>query len=256
MTRHTQHHQPDRPPTSQPNAAPDVNGIVNVRKPVGASSAKYVYRLRPIFGIHKVGHAGTLDPFATGVLIGCLGRATKLVEAIMGLPKHYRTTLRLGVTNETFDTEREFEPVPSATPIDRNAIEAAVARFVGSIQQVPPAFSAVKIKGVSSHRLAREGRPAPRQPKTVRIDRIEIPRYEWPHLELDIRCGRGTYIRAIARDLGRHLGCGACCETLTRTAVGPFDISSAVSLDGTCDDAVRSALIPLEEARRLLGAAK
>ncbi len=254
MTRHTQHHQPDRQQTSQANAPQLINGIVNVFKPVGASSAKYVYRLRPIFGIRKVGHAGTLDPFASGVLIGCLGRATKLVEQLMGLPKHYRTTLRLGVTNETFDTERPFEPVTSAVPIDRTVVEEAVARFVGTLQQVPPAFSAVKINGVSSHQLARKGKTATRHPKTVRIDRIEILRYAWPNLELDIQCGRGTYIRAIARDLGRDLGCGACCETLTRIAVGPFNVSTAVSLDGTCDDAVRASLLPLEDARKLLAA--
>ncbi|MFH1418553.1 MAG: tRNA pseudouridine(55) synthase TruB [Planctomycetota bacterium] len=256
MTRHAQHDQPDRRASPQADATPAVDGIVNVRKPVGASSAKYVYRLRPIFGTRKVGHAGTLDPFASGVLIGCLGRATKLVELLMGLPKSYRTTLHLGVTNATFDTEMPFEPVPAAAPIDRKAIEQAVARFVGAIPQIPPAFSAVKIHGVSSHRLAREGRAVPREPRTVRIDRIEILGYAWPRLELDIRCGRGTYIRAIARDLGKQLGCGACCESLTRTAVGPFDLQAAVSLDGTCDEAVRSALVPLEDARKLLAAAE
>lgn len=233
-------------------APPTPNGLLNLYKPVGKSSANYVYRLRRVFGLRKVGHAGTLDPFADGVLVACIGRGTKLVERLMNLPKRYRTTLRLGVTNTTYDTEKPFDPVPGATAPDRSAIETALASMTGLVQQVPPAFSAVRIAGVQSYKLAARGTPAPREPKEVRIDRIDILAYDYPTLTLDILCGRGTYIRAIARDLGRTLACGACCETLQRTAVGPFRVEDSVDLQTAPPDAVRAALVPLDEALRLL----
>ncbi|MBI5763067.1 MAG: tRNA pseudouridine(55) synthase TruB [Planctomycetes bacterium] len=233
-------------------APPTPNGLLNLYKPVGKSSANYVYRLRRVFNLRKVGHAGTLDPFADGVLVACIGRGTKLVERLMNLPKHYRTTLRLGVTNATYDTEKPFDPVPGAAAPDRSAIETALTAMTGRIQQVPPSFSAVRIGGVQSYKLAARGAPAPRQPKEVRIDRIDILAYDYPTLTLDIHCGRGTYIRAIARDLGRILACGACCETLQRTAVGPFRVEDSVDLQTAPPDDVRAALLPLDEALRLL----
>lgn len=226
-------HQPD-------STAPA--GLVNLHKPSGMSSAHYVYRLRPVFGIRKVGHAGTLDPFATGVLLACVGRATKLVERLMDLPKRYRTTIRLDVTNETFDTERPFLPVPGARPPPFEEVRAAVAGLVGSIEQTPPVFSAIKIDGRRSYEHARAGRAVTPRPRRVRIDRISILDYRWPRLSLDIECGRGTYIRAIARDLGRRLECGGCCESLTRTAVGPFLDRDAVDLTTSDPETVRSAL--------------
>lgn len=228
------------------------SGLVNLYKPVGWTSAQYVYRLRRIFHLRKVGHAGSLDPFAEGVVAACLGRGTRLFDALQLAPKHYETGLRLGVTNETFDTERPFEPVPGAIPPERGVVEQAVAEMVGEIQQVPPAFSAVKIRGVSSYRLAKSGKNPVSLPRTVRIDRLEVLEYAWPVLRLDIRCGRGTYIRAIARDLGARLGCGACCATLIRRAVGPLRIEDAVNLNTASPEEVQAALIPLEAARALL----
>jgi tRNA pseudouridine55 synthase len=233
-------------------AANRVAGLLNLNKPTGKSTAKYVYRLRPILGIRKVGHAGTLDPFADGVVIACVGRATKLVERLMALPKSYRTTLHLGVTNQTYDPEQPFEPVPGARPQPREEVERVLAGFLGEIEQVPPAYSAVKIGGIPSYRLAREGRAAPRKPKRIRIHELTIIEYHWPMLGLEVRCGRGTYIRGLARDLGRRLGCGACCQTLTRTAIGPFRIEDAVSLDGAASSAIWAALLPITEAGRLL----
>lgn len=217
--------------SSTPEGPVELSGILNLFKPVGKSSAFYVYRLRGILGVRKVGHAGSLDPFADGVLLACIGRGTKLVERLMGLPKSYRTTLRLGVTNATFDTERPFEPVAGAAPIGREAIEQALSKMVGDVEQVPPAFSAMRIGGVSAYKLAKHGKPTPLAPRTVRIDEIRILDYAWPSLTLEIACGRGTYIRAIARDLGEALACGACCETLTRLAVGPFSIDDAVRME-------------------------
>jgi len=230
-------------------------GLLNLYKPTGPSSAAYVYRLRRVFGIRKVGHAGSLDPFADGVLLACVGSATKLVEKLMGLPKEYRTTLRLGVTNRSFDTELPFSPVEGAKQPTASQIEAALAAFRGEIEQVPPAFSAIKIEGVASYELARRSKTVEIKPKRVRIDRIELLEYAWPLATLDIQCGRGTYIRAIARDLGEVLGCGACCQTLTRTAVGPFRIEDSVRLQTTPQQQVRLALIPPKRVLELVDAA-
>ena len=233
---------------------PDISGIVNLYKPVGRSSANYVYRLRRIFGVKKVGHAGTLDPFADGVLLGCVGRATKLVERIMALSKEYRTTLRLGVTNATYDTEQPFEPMPGAVEVSPQRIEAVLGTMIGETQQVPPSFSAVRIGGVPSYKFAKGGRPMPRESRPVRIERIDILEYSWPRLTLDIRCGRGTYIRAIARDLGKALECGACCESLTRRAVGPFRVEESVDLFSADETRIRASLMPFSQADELIPA--
>lgn len=227
-------------------------GLVILNKPEGWSSAQYAYRLRSALGTRRVGHAGALDPFADGVLLACAGAATKLVEQLMDLPKTYRTTLRLGVTNPSFDTEWPFEPVPGASPPDRAALDPIVAGFVGEIEQAPPDFSAVKIAGRPSYELARQGKIAPRPARRVRVYAIRLLDYDWPRLLLEIRCGRGTYIRAIARDLGQALGCGACCERLTRLAVGPFRIEAAIDLNTASAEQVRSAVMPIEAVKELL----
>jgi len=240
-------------PSRRRGGPPIVSGIVNLYKPRWESSAQYVYKLRGVYGERKVGHAGTLDPFADGVVIGCIGRGTKLVEQIMTLPKRYHTTLQLGVTNGSFDPEQPFEPVEGATPCTREDVEAVLTAMRGEIDQAPPAFSAIKIDGRPSYRLARKGDEGDRPTKRVVIYRNEIVRFEWPRVELEISCGKGTYIRAIARDIGKALGCGAVCETLTRTAVGPFRAEDALRLDGRVGTN-NSALLTIEDARQLIEA--
>jgi tRNA pseudouridine55 synthase len=229
-----------------------VDGLLNLYKPPGPSSAQYVYRLRRIFNVRKIGHAGTLDPFADGVLLACVGRGTKLVERLMALPKLYRTMLRLGVTNETYDIERPFVPVPNLAPPSPRQIQTALSTMIGDIEQIPPAFSAIRVGGVFSYKLAKRGKLAEHPPRPVRVDRIDLVEYAWPNLTLEILCGRGTYIRAIARDLGASLGCGACCVTLTRKAVGPFCIEDATRLDTSDQEQVFAAFMPLEVADRIL----
>jgi tRNA pseudouridine55 synthase len=231
------------------------SGVVNLFKPVGSSSARYVYRLRRIFGLRKVGHAGSLDPFAEGVLLGCVGRGTKLVERLMALPKVYETQLRLGVTNATFDPEQPFEAVAGAVEASRKAIDDVVASLTGRIEQTPPVYSATRVGGRLSYQLARRGVAAPLRAKSVRVDRIEVLAYDWPLLTLRIRCGRGTYIRAIARDVGERLGTGAVCETLLRRRIGPFVDDSAVNLDEASDDDVRRALWSVDRATALIAGA-
>lgn len=255
-----------------------VEGVINLYKPTGASSAQYAYRLRPILGERRVGHAGALDPFAAGVLVVCVGRATRLVERLMGLTKEYETTVRLDVTSATLDPESEFEPVQGCADPGEAAVRQAAAAMVGVVQQTPPAFSAIKIGGRPSYERARRelrhGRPGadagrmseagasddpaiesstPR-PRAVRIDSIEVVRYAWPRVELRIRCGRGTYIRSIARDVGRALGVGGCCETLRRTAVGPLRIGESIDLQVASPEAVRGALRPAAEVVAMLSA--
>ncbi len=233
-----------------------MDGVINLYKPTGVSSARHAYRLRPIVGTRKVGHAGALDPFADGVLVVAIGRATKLIERLMGLPKLYRTTLRLGVTNATFDPEQPFEPVPVDTAPTPQLVAEAVGRFVGSIGQVPPPFSAVKVGGRPAYKMAARGEHVRLAPRKVRVYDINLLRYDYPDLDLEVRCGRGTYIRSLARDIGSALGTAACCQTLTRLAVGPFRLDLSVRLDQTDPSLVRGKVIGLEETSRLLAAAE
>ncbi|MFO0972427.1 MAG: tRNA pseudouridine(55) synthase TruB [Phycisphaerae bacterium] len=231
-----------------------VEGVLNLYKPCWETSAQHAYRLRPIFGVRRVGHAGALDPFADGVLLVCVGTATRLVERLMELPKVYAAELRLGVTNETFDPERPFEAVAGARDPGRAAVEAALASLVGEREQVPPRHSAVRVAGRRAYDVARGGGSASPRARPVRVDSIVVTAYAWPTLVIEIVCGRGTYIRAVARDVGESLGCGAVCAALRRTAVGPFGVGDAVDLSAARPEAVRAALMPGSQVLARLGA--
>jgi len=198
------------------------HGIINLNKPIGITSAKAVYRVRKITGERKSGHAGTLDPNASGVLLVCLGKATKLVERVMDQPKVYRAVARLDLTSASYDAERETAPVEVAHPPTVEAVNNAIASFEGLIQQVPPAVSALKIKGMPAYKLARKRRPIELEPRTVRVYWMRLHRYAFPEVDFEMCCGRGTYVRALIRDLGEALGAGGCLTCLTRTQVGPF----------------------------------
>jgi len=227
-------------------------GVINLYKPRWISSARYVYRLRRLVGVRRVGHAGTLDPFADGVLLACVGPATRLTERLMGLTKTYEVGLRLGVTNASFDPEQPFESLPVASPPTEDAVRAALPDFIGTVMQSPPAFSAMKVGGSRGYDRARAGVTLELPPRPVRIDRIELMSYEWPEVRLQVTCGRGTYIRALARDLGLRWRCGAVCVSLRRTRVGPFGIEDALDL-GSADAAlIRQALRSIEEVEPLL----
>lgn len=206
-----------------------LDGIVNLNKPSGISSAKALYRVRSLTQQRKSGHAGTLDPGATGVLVLCLGRATKLVEAIMDQPKVYRTAARLDVTSESHDSDRPLIPFDVATPPARSMIEAALASFEGSIQQVPPQISAIKVNGVPAYKRTRHEPPTVLRPRSVTVYWLHIHRYQWPELDLEICCGRGMYVRSLIRDLGQRLGTGGCLTALVRSRVGPFELEHAWS---------------------------
>jgi tRNA pseudouridine55 synthase len=207
------------------------SGIINLNKPAGISSARAVAMVkRQLPRGTKIGHAGTLDPFATGVLLLLVGKATRLCETLMDQPKQYVATVKLGATTITDDPEKPETPTPGAAPIERERVEAALQSFVGEILQRPPAYSAMKIEGRRAYDVARRGGQVKLEPRPVKVYSIELLEYQWPFVKLRIDCGRGTYIRAIARDLGERLGCGGYLTELTRTRVGDYQLADAVDL--------------------------
>lgn len=216
------------------NKRPDLNGVLVVDKPLGVTSAHVCRVVRRITGGAKVGHAGTLDPLATGVLVLCLGKATKGIDTIQAGEKWYEALVDLSVFTTTDDAEGERTP-PSqlADPLPtREQIQAVLdEQFTGSVQQAPPAFSAVKVDGQRAYKRARSGEDVEIKPKTVRIDEVRVNHYDWPELELFIRCGKGTYIRSIARDLGVALQTGGSLLNLRRTRVGEYTIEDSRSLE-------------------------
>lgn len=230
------------------NGHSSLSGLLVADKPLGLSSMDVVRRVRRAAGGAKTGHAGTLDPLATGVVICCVGKATRLVEQLMGLPKVYEAVVDLSAFTTTDDREGEREEVAVAAPPPREAVEAACRTFEGVIQQAPPAFSAVHVEGKRAYKLARKGQALNLPTRPVRIDRIEVLDYAWPLLSLRIACGRGTYIRSIARDLGRALGTGGHLASLRRTAVGPYTVEGAWNVDKLPQPLTQEHLLPMPEA--------
>lgn len=207
-------------------------GILNIDKPAGQSSHDVVQRVRALTGIRRVGHAGSLDPLATGVLVVCVGRlATRVVEYLMDEPKVYRADACLGVTTDTFDAEGSVVNERAVT-VDRGAVESALQRFQGPIQQIPPMYSAVKHGGTPLYRLARRGIEVERQPRAVEIYSVQLIAWDPPSCTLEMSCSPGTYVRVLVHDLGQELGCGAHVTGLIRLASGSFRLKDAISLDG------------------------
>jgi tRNA pseudouridine55 synthase len=208
-----------------------VFGFLNIDKPLGMTSHDVVARVRRGLKIKKVGHAGTLDPLATGVLVVCVGAATRLSEYVMRTTKRYRARVHLGVATATYDAEGEIVAQNDAAAIERAAVESALAQFVGDIAQVPPIYSAIKQGGRKLYDIARAGESVELQPRAVHIDSLTLSEWNPPHFTLDVVCSAGTYIRSLAHDLGQVLGVGAHLAGLTRTASGSFSLENAVDLD-------------------------
>ena len=224
------------------------HGLLVLDKPGGLTSRDVVNRAQMWFAPGtRVGHTGTLDPLATGVLVLCIGMATRLAEYVQRMQKTYRAGLLLGAHSPTDDADGKIETVAVEQPPEHARVAACLQEFVGEIEQVPPAHSAAKVSGRRAYDLARRGQNVDLEPRRVRIDAIDLLTYDYPRLDLLVRCGKGTYLRALARDLGQRLGCGALVQTLRRTRVGPFDADAALSLQA---DAVRarSSLLPLSAA--------
>lgn len=226
-------------------------GILLVDKPQGITSHDVVYKLRKIFHIKKIGHAGTLDPMATGLLLMLIGKATKVSQFLMSMDKEYRGTIRLGQSTDSQDAEGEVveeRPVPDISEAD--ALKEMKA-FVGDQYQTPPMYSAKKVNGQPLYKLARQGKTVPREPRVINIAKIEMSRLELPEVDFLVACSKGTYVRTIAHDYGEKLGCGGHLCELRRTGVGKFRIENASTieeLEAMSPSVLRKQLIPILEA--------
>lgn len=226
----------------------DLSGVLNLNKPGGMTSRDVVNLVsRPLRKV-KVGHAGTLDPLASGVLVVCVGGATRLIEQVQRMPKAYRTVVRLGARSNTLDADGRVEAVENPRVPDEAEVRQALATQVGTIAQVPPQFSALKVGGKRAYDLARGGQEVDLAARPVRVDRVELIAYAWPRLEFSVDCGSGTYIRSIARDVGEALGCGGLVEVLVRTRIGPFQLEDAIDPTGLPIDALLAHLRPTADA--------
>jgi tRNA pseudouridine55 synthase len=240
----TDEQKPRRPQHDRPKKR-DVNGWLILDKGVGMTSTHAVAAVKRALSAKKAGHAGTLDPLASGILPIALGEATKTVPFVMDGRKSYVFTVTWGAETNTDDAEGEVVERTDRIP-DRPQIEALLPRFTGSIEQVPPRFSAIKIQGERAYDLARDGETVELQPRTVEIDRLAVVGHAGDHTVLEADCGKGTYVRAIARDLGRALGCLGHISALRRTRVGPFTEEDAVVVGDVATDP--AALRPVETA--------
>jgi tRNA pseudouridine55 synthase len=225
------------------------HGLLVIDKPGGVTSRAVVNRVQDWFPRGtRIGHTGTLDPLATGVLVVCVGNATRLADYVQRMKKTYIAELTFGATSDTDDADGTItEKQSDHPPADIGVIRQCLEGFVGEIEQKPPAFSAAKVAGQRAYRLARRGRDVSLEPRCVRIYSIELLRYEYPALQIRVDCGKGTYIRSLARDIGVRLGVGAFVKTLRRTQVGHFDEKNAVSLDSASSTA-QPSLLPVEAA--------
>ncbi|NIR44088.1 MAG: tRNA pseudouridine(55) synthase TruB [Gemmatimonadetes bacterium] len=207
-------------------------GLLLVDKPSGPTSHDTIASLRRLLRTRRVGHTGTLDPFATGLLVVPFGWATRLAEYLGGLPKSYHAVACLGVRTDTDDrTGRVLASSEAWHEIDADDVRRALGRQLGAIEQRPPDYSAKKVSGKPAYRLARSGEPAELTPQRVTIHRLELLEFEPPRVSFEIECSSGTYVRAVARDLGETLGVGAHLEELRRTRIGPFRVEEAIRLD-------------------------
>lgn len=237
-----------------------VEGVLPIDKPAGPTSHDMVARARRALGTRRIGHTGTLDPFASGLLLLCVGRATRIAEYLSGMDKRYTAVVRLGVSTDTADATGAVTEERDAGGVTQREVETALQAQRGSILQTPPAYSAKKIGGERSYALARQGRAVPLAPVPVTIRELILVEFALPDVHLDVLCSSGTYIRAIARDLGEALGVGAHLTALRRTAVGPHAVASAVTADvleaaarsraevREPDAALLAALIPILDA--------
>ncbi len=214
----------------------DLHGLLVIDKPPHITSHDVVARVRRLTGIRRVGHAGTLDPFATGVVVVAVGRATRILQYVQDADKTYLAHVVLGAETDSADVEGlvTARDLPDAWP-DRKAVEHVLGQFVGETEQIPPIYSAIKVGGQPLYRQARAGKDVTAPPRRVQIHSIELVEYDPPDLIIRVHCGKGTYIRSLARDIGMNLGTRAYCHGLQRTAVGPFCLAQSWTLDALAD---------------------
>lgn len=229
-----------------------ISGILNINKPPRLTSHDVVHRIRRAAKQRRVGHAGTLDPMATGVLLVCLGNATRVTEYLVEGRKRYRARVVLGIATDTYDREGKVTSQGSCPDLDATDLNVALQRFAGHIQQVPPMYSAVKVAGRPLYRLARRGVTVERKARPVEIQEIQLLDWSPPEALFEVECSKGTYIRSLAHDLGQSLGCGACLTELVRLASGSFRLEDAAPLEvaegSFADGSWRQLLHPLDAA--------
>jgi tRNA pseudouridine55 synthase len=235
----------------------NISGILLLDKPHGMTSNDALQRIKRIYKAAKAGHTGSLDPLATGLLPVCLGSATKFSVFLLDADKRYRVRVRLGITTTTADAEGDVVRMEPADNVREPSLRKALGRFVGTIEQLPPMYSAVKHQGERLYKLARRGIEVERTPRTVDIFRIQLVEFDPPDFEIDVHCSKGTYVRVLAADLGEALGCGGHVTRLRRTGVGPYiehetgfatleEIEQHAAAEGF--DALDALLLPLESA--------
>jgi tRNA pseudouridine55 synthase len=230
----------------------NLSGVLVIDKPTGVTSHDVVQELRGILGIRRIGHTGTLDPRASGVLLACVGKGTKVAQFLTGYDKEYQAMIKLGATSDTYDAEGEIQESPEECKVSPERIKDAVDSFRGEVWQLPPLFSAIKYKGKRLYQYAREKEKVERTKRRVEIKDITIENLNVPFVELKVSCSKGTYIRSLAHDVGQKLGCGAYLFSLKRTRVGPFTLTDALSPERISEvkkeGRIEEALISIEEA--------
>ncbi|MCF6286836.1 MAG: tRNA pseudouridine(55) synthase TruB [Candidatus Hydrogenedentes bacterium] len=229
-----------------------MNGILLVDKPTGMTSHDVVDKVRKAAKMRKIGHTGTLDPAATGLLVLCLGAATRLSEHFTALGKVYEGTMRLGLSTTSYDLQGEVVSEREVPDLDRAAIQARCDAFLGAIEQIPPMVSAVRIGGERLYKKARKGEVIERPPRPVQVDRFEVLSYEAPDAVVSVACSSGTYVRSLCHDVGEALECGAVLASLRRLSVGKHHVDNAATLEElTGPDAVSERLLPMGSALEL-----
>jgi len=241
-----------------PKAADPWDGVLIVDKPPGITSHDVVDRIRRTFGIAKVGHGGTLDPQATGVLIMLLGRGTKLSDHFIGSDKVYEGTLRLGIATDSYDADGKVVSEADSSRVTQEQVDAEMKKLTGDLLHVPPMVSAVKVDGIPLYKRARKGQTIERKARLVHVYEFKLLRFDPPRAEFRMRCTKGTYVRKLCHDVGEALGCGAHLERLRRTVSGSITIEQAAPLDEVLRmdrEALRSRIIPISRFGRLPGTA-
>ena len=229
------------------------SGYLLVDKPAGITSHDVIDALRKITGIRKIGHAGTLDPFATGLLLVGIGKpATKEISTFVGLDKTYTAKFVLGASTDTDDSEGTLVDHHIDTFANENAVLGAIKTFIGESTQIPPAFAAIKINGKKMYELARRGEKVEAKPRNIRINAYTLLSYEPPELRVLIECASGTYIRALARDLGAKLETGGYVKELRRTMIGPFSIKDALPLEKVTEQSWKTHLLSVDKAKEMV----
>jgi len=229
----------------------ELDGVLLVDKPADHTSHDVIARLRGKLKMKRIGHAGTLDPMATGVLVVLVGKATRVSQYLMSVDKEYAGTIKLGQVTNTQDAEGEVLETRPVPPLTEAEVLATMKSFVGDQYQTPPMFSAIKIDGVPLYKMARKGEEIEREPRFVRISSFELTRFASPEIDFVLRCSKGTYVRTIAHDFGAKLGCGGHLSALRRTATGKFVIAQCLTLDqiqAMTLPEIEKRLLPVHEA--------